>query len=329
VEAPLRIRARNPVGIATDGTWPHDYDVYSNGVIVGMRSIDRGDEFLAYLNCSDVQPLTAGSSCTIVSASAGFGPCRLSPLGRAVSWNPAGAIFEEVVELGIGPGKDFYGIFHAFLRLDSSNMAADELSAQVQLHSGDIEAWTSPLRPVHVVDTFAYVDLDQVVIPGSGIPTHPSLLDPLLSFHIWMGNDNIAGADVWIYDLILIPVDEWAGMFVDPTAGYEVSGLTRWLFTDWNSRQVDIDPVSYPREPFMALAEDYRGDDGALVLPWLAMASRMPFLWPDRKVRLWFFSIRARDDGAGARVDVADQYLHHAVRLTANRRYMSGRGDKP
>ena len=118
-------------------------------------------------------------------------------------------------------------------------------------------------------------------------------------------------------DLVLIPVDEWAGMFTDETATQSsalgnVSSVARYL---------DIDGLTDPKAGLRALN---RVATNQLTVSEFTPATNGPMvLQPhDRRQRLWFFASKLTGGTWTAKPDIV-----HSVLLYKNERYIGLRGN--
>ena len=270
----LRVQIRNQSDVDTGATAP---DLGTNDVIVGLRSVDRGDNFVAYLNASDVQQppwITVG---TLYA----FANSVRSPTGRVLDCTPAaGALLQTITwDIDGDYAPSFYGTFHAFTRVYQYSVGAiNTIGICLAIGSGGGTLWTGSPTYVSSVAAFSVVDLGRVTIPGTIIP--PDDVMDYLRIEIDTFGDAVE--TLYIYDLILIPVDEWAGHF------YRV-GRELGARGSLNSAVLDIDNISYPkRQPRPTLRHAF--NNMVWVSEW-GYIGHVPAVLKqgDQAQRLWWF----------------------------------------
>jgi len=218
----------------------------SSRVVLGLRSLSRGENFTAYLNASDEQNPSG-----ITFAGLTVNNDLQAPTGRSVTYTP-GAIVADWTgiiywALDSTIDQDFFGTFHAFLRvkplvagglyaralgtmLTTSNASDATISSREAYTTGALAATSTWKREM---------DLGRITLPPGRLVN----TDDAAGFRIYVQfKTDSAATSVTIYDLILIPVDE---MSVDSYAlsdpGLGDLQLMSYLHL------LDIDGVSHPK----------------------------------------------------------------------------------
>ena len=117
-----------------------------------------------------------------------------------------------------------------------------------------------------------------------------------------MESTNGAPGDLYMYDLIMIPVDEWAVEY-------------RWAFElNWNE-YLDAG-ITYPKIPSRCTT---RESDDAIEDFAQVISNGAPILQANARQRYWFFPFYAT---------YGDAFFGGTVRLQRQQRYLSLRGDR-
>lgn len=254
----------------------------SSRVDVGLRSIDRGSSFVAYLNCSDEQ-WPAGVSISAGSATTA-GAAITAPTGRKYTYNPTG--LDDMSDrlsfsLSTSACRDFYGIFHAYLRCreyDASNDPGNiGIRLKISTGSGGIFSLSDTMY-CQTINDWHVIDFGQISIPSANILG--SSIGDQMSIIIQCSAESNE-TDLYLYDLILVPSDEWAGSFEDTRRNDN-------SFIDYNKR-INIDSITVPKE-------DLRGIVGwadaleAVRAIYVADGNGPMILQANSDQRLWFMS---------------------------------------
>jgi hypothetical protein len=286
-----------------------ELDLLCNRMLIGLRSTNRGAYYTAYINLADdgVVADTYAQNPIGITVEDGTGTgtvARLrAPSGIACvhTTPPTGDLDTyadaAVVTLGPSISRDFYGIYHTFLRAQLEEPAAapagdDEdvrVRLKVQSGSGGISKTTQHKLFVgwdnnteHYKD-FQLLDFGRISLPVTDLFKSSELPDQF-TITIQISSASGTNLNVNLYDLILIPVDEWAGDFVD-NALEDDSGVG-------NGYRLDVDSLSYPKRRIRSLIRS--ADDSEFI-----KASYQPItpgpaiLQANADQKLWFLSARA------------------------------------
>ena len=128
--------------------------------------------------------------------------------------------------------------------------------------------------------------------------------------YIDASNLNAAPGDLYIYDLILLPVDEWA---IDVQT--QASGLHDDIQT---LTYLDIDSVGVPKVDARTILR-LKADDTAVV-EWIRISSGASILQANVDQRLWFLMDNI---GGGALIEIAN-----TIQAFNNWRYQAMRGSR-
>ena len=296
-----------------DGT---DLTLWTSRVVVGLRSLGRGTDFTAYLNCSVEQNIPG-----VTVALGGAGPeftWLTSPrvaTGRCVLWTPGAPVAVPRVILTITLDStlawQWYGTFRAFVRIVRGGaLAITGVQLRTTTGSGGV-SYTSLVFPTPDNASPETVDLGKVVLPASVLRSDE--LEDQIEFAILATQTGTAF--VLFVDLILIPVDEWAGDFVD--AAHTSDSYT----TD--DREMRLDSLTYPKKISRALLARISTDQ--LMGIWQPIVSDRMMLQSNQDQRLWFTFTRWLN---AAVTQLGDVEMAHSVDILRTQRYLSMRGDR-
>jgi len=219
---------------ASDGASP---DLPFNRMWLGLRSLDRGTDFVMHLNVADEQNPT-GITCT-TSDAGGFVTDDTAPSGLQSTdtvTNVNALTITWAMDSTIMP--DFWGTYHAFVRGKQDSGASGDVLVQIITQSvfgaATTPLWSSYQVPFTTTNDWELVDMGKITLPPIGIasPTF-DIFELLVEV-----TDAVAGStDVTLYDLVLLPIDEWAGSFSNLATNAEVD---EGLF-------LDVDSISDPK----------------------------------------------------------------------------------
>jgi hypothetical protein len=290
-----------------------ELDLLENRMVVGLRSLDRGSSFVSFINLADEQNPIG------ISVSAGTGSAFANklnaPSGRMITHTtpPTGSLstYADAATITLGPSisRDFYGTYHTYLRAQlvepSSSPVGDDTDVQVRLSvrsgSGGITKTTKHVRFVgwdengETFKDWQLLNLGRIDLPVSDLFNDDELPDEF-QIVIQVSSTTSTNLEVNLYDIGIIPVDEWAGDFID-TALEDDSGVG-------NGYKLDIDSVTFPKRRIRALVRS--ADSSELI-----RASYQPItpgpaiLQANADQRLWFLTARAAYRGEHTGLDNA------------------------
>ncbi len=262
-----------------------ELDLLENRVVVGLRSLDRGSTFVAYLNCSDEQnPFGVIVS---VGANTAFVNDIDHPTGRSMQHTTTGASAwsdECTFTLASTIARDFFGSFHAYFRgqeVDRSAAMGEVLvRLQVRTGSGGV-VFTTDHKPFRNLNDWQLLDFGGVDIPASGLLSSDDLGDIMeLVIQIW---SSVSSLTVNLYDLNLTPTDEWALDAVDKAMEDDSGVAQGWL--------LDVDSVRYPKRDIRSMVR--KADPVGLIRSIYQSNTPAPaMLQANADQRLWFLTAR-------------------------------------
>jgi hypothetical protein len=228
----------------------HDYtDAYhASSAILATRSQDRGSSFRMYLNVSEEQNI-AGIS---VNGPVGFFIANTSaPSGRCGYYNPgAGQTGAFWFRIESSIAADYFGRYRAYLRVHRNDAGATDCTIKLSVGIADpytlYTAYTyeSEVKTV-LSNQLAYlIDFGTIDIPGFGALRNNDTISPII-LRLDFAN-GVATPELNIYDLILVPVDEWAGEFsaLNPDEDPEKLGFMLSNPTTRIETYLDIDSLN-------------------------------------------------------------------------------------
>lgn len=251
-------------------------------VLCGLRSVDRGNSFSPYLNISDEQSLFG------ISAAAGdqatFGDSLAAPTNRAltVSYSSGGDlnIWKDIATFTIDSSiaREYYGYFRVFLRVSKAGANQDwQFRVRAAFGSGGGVSDTKAIYPTGSA-SWEVLDLGTVVIPAiQSVFTTQCLCDSL-TVKV-QGRASATSSAVTLYDLILIPTDEWAidTYAVDPSA----NSTAKMLGGDF----LEVDSVSNPK---VAITTYNRNPARQIISRYQSTHNGPAILQANNRQRLWF-----------------------------------------
>ena len=191
--------------------------------------------------------------------------------------------------LGPTVARDFYGSFHAYVRAKQVDRSAemDEVRLRLQIRTGSGGVtFTSEHRPFRNLNDWQLLDFGGLDLPASGLLSADDLPDEMeIVIQIW---SSVVGRSVRLYDLVLIPTDEWAQDLVDK-ALEDDSGVT-------NGYLLDVDSVTYPKRDIRAMVRNVGSERVRSVYQPNGPAPAI--LQANADQRLWFLTARGVVTGA-------------------------------
>lgn len=224
----------------------------SNLVMVGARRLDRGADFRAYINLSENLAVVNPAGVTIASPDAATVNFRWTT-GEALTTSTISASLTTRVTatLSAALSLHYYGKFRVFLRVTLTTVGgAGTFSADIRLVA---QIGSGGLSTASETSTVS------ITAPGAGAVWSSGILVPCGDITIPAGNllsteqgdqvqflvqcqiANVAPAvlSFELYDIVLIPADEYVGVFEDSALLDDASYLR-------NGYHLDIDSVLNP-----------------------------------------------------------------------------------
>ncbi len=292
-------------------------NLWDNRIICGLRNHNRGSLFQAYLNASDVQN-PVGVTVADTGANATFTTDTSVPTGRQVTYNPAGveAMTTQVtISLDAAIARDFYGKFHAFLRVQRTAGGITNFDVQLQFVSGSggIE-FTTVSKQIQTTTAFEMLDFGQIQLPVGGTFKLTDLGDVTeirIQASAASGTPNLI-----IYDLILIPVDEWSIDSADfANTDDSIVGRSSDL-----AKLLDVDSITNPRIDIQSLVRLV--DSEQITSVYDPISPGKAILQDKTQQRLWFLAAQTDITGT-VTAWISPPEIAHSVQLFKNERYLT------
>ncbi|HXF62307.1 MAG TPA: hypothetical protein VNK95_11865 [Caldilineaceae bacterium] len=289
-------------------------DMECDRLLVGLRSVARGETFHAYLNASDKQ-MPFGITVT-ASSPGSFQDSSFAPTGRRLTiTSSATNTWQDVCswQIATSIARDYYGSYRAFVRVHRTNGDADDVRLRLRLvfGSGGGATFSRDAFVLSMTDG-ELVELGRIDIPNTGVAGLTENLGDELRL-VLQAYHTASSITTRVYDLILIPVDEWA---VDATI--PALNTTDASEVDGES-YLDIDSVSSPKEPLVAYNRTLAG---LIKVRYQAIAGGPAMLQAGARQRLWFLAALYNGQWASYPEMVG------AVQIEAVQRYLGLRGDQ-
>lgn len=302
-----------------DGPGGDDPDMYCNRIVIGSRSLERGELFSAYINLSDEQ-LPPGIEIDIPAAvDTAYANATFSVTGRMVLLTPASAMDYTTrfsIDISGEVAAQYYGTYHAFLRVRRTGGDADDYAVRLQF----VTPWggaTFTTESQYVDTTYIWQSLDfgEVSIPASDT-FGPDDLPRVTRVFVQVATSGAAIGTLAFYELVLIPVDEWSADICD-VAELNLSQLQAGTY-------LDVDSITYPKREMRARV--IGASDDSIWSIYRSVGPQPAVLRPDKAQRIWFYF--ERDHTVGAGHQRALPQASFAISAEAVARYSSLRGDR-
>lgn len=319
VEGDISALARTRLTIQSD---PYQGPVtfFSNRVICGLRKVSRGADFQAYINLSDEQTIPG----IVVTTSGTFTALNAAPTGRYIAFTSTSTTFTTAATVTFDKTiiRQFYGTFHLFLRGYQQAGSGDEISARAQITtgSGGVSLTTEQANFKQVTDSFELIDLGEISIPPTGLLKTSEVGDQATI--IIQLKKTSTNRTIRLFDIILIPVDEWAGDFYDfANNSSSVIGMTG---SDLDKNHLlDIDSITHPVIDIRALVREEDVDEGVSAIYNPIVNGEA--IWQENTTqRLWILSAAYGTSDAW----VSKPQVGWSVQSYKNERYLALRGDR-
>lgn len=287
--------------------------------LIGLRSVSRGVSFTSMLNWSDVQNPTGITCALFAHADINFVADSRSPTGRCVEYEITGSdALRDIAYIQINNtiSNHFYGRFRAFLRLTVDVGTANDIGVQLSYGglSQSVFSVTLPIVKLPFIDEWLLVDMGQIVIPGSSTLQRSDVLN---NFYFTVSMSHDEDMDLKLYDLVLIPIDEWGGDLVTPNT----SGLSSISPPNY----LDADSILYPKSGTPVRAFQRDGSDNDVISVWQSIASQPMILQANAEQQVYLLSA-VLDDSSDMQQAFGE--IAHKIQTERVQRYLSMRGNR-
>ena len=299
--------------------------LFSSKVLMGLRSLSRGVNFTPFINLNTEQnpdgiTVTLGANTSEIVE-------PTSTTGLDTTFDPPGVVAEaESIQVSFSRSlaQEYYGTYRLLLRLEQNGGDEPDM----------------PIRIEHKINTYTTLSWSEVrYIPVITVPNQ------IIDFGIWqfpgfsdanadegatglqlaINVESTSGApgDLVFHDLILWPIDEWAGEFADTA-----SDAQGWIGGDRSAtgvwRYLSADSIGNPQRIIRSLIKvgdlDVRHN-------WRAVVNGPAILQANKDQRLWFLSWANNNAGSLTEQQlISDPYVGSTVIVKKAQRYLSMRG---
>lgn len=261
-------------------------DMEMDRLVVGLRSASRGEYFNAFLNISDTQ-IPFGISLT-KHTDGTWGTSQRAPTNRALSVShpsaPALNQWNDLVTFSIANtiARDYYGTYHAFVRVYKYGATANvwQVRLRTSFGTGGSKKDSKAVFP-SLSGEWEALDLGEVTIPTAQVSRLGNNLGDSLKLTV-QGYCTATGTGLTLYDVVLIPVDEWAADSLSPEPSTSDVAKIK------GGAVLDIDSVTNPKASI--IATNRTGGD-LIVARYQAINNGPVMLQVGVKQRLWFLGM--------------------------------------
>lgn len=310
VEGDLNALARIIAVNTSDGSGGGSPNLCANRILIGGRSVARGENFTPYLNVSDEQ--NPSGVTVALGTHTSFGNDIPAPTGRSATYTSDAeeTTTEVTITLDNSLAPEYLGRFRAFLRYKFTTGSAGDVSLQLITTPGGAGlARYSDVYYPQVNTDWQVVDFGIVNLPLRAPIDQYGEIKFEVSVYA-----SATGKVVKFYDLILLPVDEWHADAVDK------SGLTARTGAVGYGDMLEFDSTSFPRQPDQAVLKS--ADDGRIQGYYQNRSSGLTLLQANAEQKLWFFCLRYE---SGTQLSSPPD-IAHAINVYRVQRYHGFRG---
>jgi hypothetical protein len=300
-----------------------------NTLVMGLRSLSRGIDFAAYLNCSETQnPI--GSIFEVIQK---YGTVHLqddpeTPTGSILDltgFHPYTSGYYGLTPVckwtfTSGLAKQYLGVYHAFVRC-WFDAGIGTVSLRLKAVFGEeYNVSFSDINSPSLDGSICAIDLGQLTILPSYTLRPDDNIDIIKIYLEAYSETDADFTNAYVYDIILIPADEWSGNFGMP----KITGTSVLRY----GQGLDIDGITNPRQfraeqtEILINSKTYTDSNRNITASWSRIASSEPIFQANADQRLWFFQYKQQ---AGL-----VSYFENCGKVCVQRsaRYILMRGDK-
>ena len=302
------------------GSWPAEgtlLDALTDKLIVSTRSIDRGSNFCAYLPASDEQ-MPPSVTASITAPLAFVDPLTDAPTGVAAQGIPVGLATGVEWDIAAAVADQYLGLYRAFVRCHydiTGGGAADGASLRLQWRYLDFGQYiVGDEISIPTDDPWLLIDMGIVNFAPGILPS--SIVLAKIVIELQAAGD---GGLLTVYDLILVPIDEFAiELLTTDAPGFFSAGY---------HERFDIDSVSEFKEMIstrLTLTDLFPPND-VFLSRYQAITSSPCVLQANKSQRLWAVALNYN---IVDNVYQAFPWITHSVSILKNDRYLSMRGSR-
>lgn len=301
----------------TEGHPASGVDPIPTDVIVGLRSLDRGTDFVAFLN-ANTNPGALPTGVTFSRFAGVLQTDSYSPSYRITRWSPGGASAEVKIcdwEIADPQSYEYEGSYRVFLRVSQFG-SAEDFRYRVGIQVGSNTARYQLSKYVDGSSTANLAEAETLDFGIMSIHSPISIQDDYSIFlSLWASNIDGGGTSSWIYDLILIPIDEYCAQISLPSGTTIVDGLIL-------DNYLMVDSISDPR--ILVSGEKYGDPFSASPFggQWLVNTPSEIFWQVKKDQRLWFLFLDEGNISTGGNGEFYSTiHSANAIQAWRNQRY--------
>lgn len=256
--------------------------------VCGLRSLNRGNNFNSFINISDVQTPFGLTLAKSSDAGVSWQTDKKAPTGRSLllSYSSGGSLnaWKDLASVTISNtiARDYHGYYRVFIRCFYNNALAQVWNLRLQLlfGSGGSKVTTKTVYPTTLSD-WEVLDFGQISIFTRQIACQAGSLSDQLKLVV-QGYCTSTSKPLTLYDIVLIPIDEWA---VDTRIPDLVTSGSPQIP---NHSFMDIDSITNPK---IAISAMNRNSAGLIVSRYQTINNGQMILQKNRDQRLWFLNM--------------------------------------
>lgn len=306
--------------------------LHANRVMIGLRSLARGEDFTPYLDAGGRQNIDQGVTVTYFGDTTAvddpvwygnrialFDPAGATPMTRQVQWR-------------ISQGLQYNGTFRVFARVRQLGGAGRQAQLQLVASYGAMPVYTSDPIEIPVIAGDNLIDFGACSLaPDPAIGFTISGIAPSSDIYIDLYAYCEAELDIEIYDVVLMPVDEWSGDFVDNVATNALTALGNVPDT---GTKLFIDSAAWQHGTVRALLQS--AISGTIDAVWQSLANGPAIAQAngdddpelDMGQRLWFLFAKRHDANFEEDDWRSNQEHGNIIEIEFVRRYLGSRGTR-
>jgi len=210
---------------------------------------------------------------------------------------------------------EYIGRYRVFLRHKQNAGVAGDTTAQLSIYYGDDDTYSyvGPVIPTFNTTDYQVFDFGQIEFPGIEMSQSDAV-----EATIYIATTTAGGASMQAFELIMIPVDEWASdlQFRNTTAGATPKVDTL--------EYADVDGLTSPKDGFRAPSRRITND--LITNNFSIKSGGLPILQSNARQRLWYF-VQLRTSPSDPNALQALPFIAHSAQIEAQQRFESVASD--
>jgi hypothetical protein len=268
--------------------WMNQSGIDIERSVYGLRSLDRGLNFNAFLNISDEQVPFGLTITKGTEAGVAWQDDKSAPAGRSllISYSSSGDLndWNDLVSITLSTSvaREYHGYYKAMLRCFYNNASNQAWNLRIQLRfgSGGTKVNTQSAFAT-TLSNWEAIDFGQLAISTQQISSSVGSLPDEMKIVV-QGYCTAVSKPLTLYDLILIPIDEWAidARIPELTA----TGSPEIDVNDY----LDVDSISNPK---VAISAYNRNPAGQIISRYQNVSNGPVIFQKNKDQRLWFANL--------------------------------------